>query len=599
MFGWFKQDNKTEDSGVKPEQAKRAGKPESASDEKPILIQRIEAAQDAATPATPIITVAPAPPVEENKPSGSTFQPPVAEKVSFRPSFPIHYAPSSIAETIEPVDPRHAGAPTTPITSGAASTPEGASGSPKSNFEKPVQSNSGGFFSSFAEPDAPLRPHSFIPRVEPLAFNKSPRVLITPEAYKRMLLYVEIANKEVGWMGTVSRLNTGDFLIEEVFLLDQDVTAVETELSSEGVEKLTLDLLDKGSDADIERVNKMRFWGHSHVRMGTSPSGTDESTMDRFGREGIPWYIRGIFNKLGRGSFTIYLYEQGYRISDAPWAVWDPEKQTIVLAGYAASRSGNTGAWGAWRRSESGEESRPNYGPATATNDQDRQRSYPKVLPLPRPLVPSEELRTEIKREFAAKVRERFMNFISWRQHGEGAYPGGYGNSPTYGSQSAESGTGSNSGTGFNSGTAAGAGNGGAGRYSGGYQPDSRYQQEQPHIIDDGDGMPGGPGEGYAAKQAEKRAEGKFVYKPANFETDPVSAFFEGVFSEIGSTFRGGIRWIGGCFLWVWSFFTWMGGLLDKLDQAPEKREDPRSWRDKPERKNGDDSENKGGPRLL
>ncbi|HEY9787018.1 MAG TPA: hypothetical protein V6D17_16620 [Candidatus Obscuribacterales bacterium] len=261
----------------------------------------------------------------------------------------------------------------------------------------------------FREPDGPLRPHRASPRGELLI--ESPRVLITPDAYKRMCLYIEIAPKEVGWLGTVSRMDDGDFLIEEVFLVEQEVTSVETELSVEGREKLVLDLLQTGTDEDIERTNKLRFWGHSHVRMGTGPSGTDENTMVTFGREGMPFYIRGIFTKLGRGEFTIYLYDKGYRIIDAPWAVYDPAEGIIVEPprSYSWGTSYNSSGWTGYRpyeRAESYNQGSIFGGGQTAVIKKDK--------PLPPQLVPDDALRAEVLAEYEAKVKERFPVVFKW-----------------------------------------------------------------------------------------------------------------------------------------------------------------------------------------
>jgi hypothetical protein len=76
-------------------------------------------------------------------------------------------------------------------------------------------------------------------------------------------------------------------------------------------------------DEGFDLLNKMRFWGHSHVRMGTSPSGTDESTMLRFRDEGLDWYVRGIFNKHGRAEFTVYFFDIGFAVCDVDWCVID------------------------------------------------------------------------------------------------------------------------------------------------------------------------------------------------------------------------------------------------------------------------------------
>lgn len=298
--------------------------------------------------------------------------------------------------------------------------PEGASAGKPS--EKPPERKPS-YFGSNSDPDSPLCPHFFSPKPELL--GRSPRVLISPEAYKRMLLYVEIAQKEVGWLGTVTRLANGDFHIDATFLIEQEVTSVETELSVEGLNKLVFELMAKG-DEGLEQVNRLRFWGHSHVRMGTSPSGTDERTMDRFGSEGLPWYVRGIFNKLGRGSFTIYFYELGFRINDAPWAVWSPEKG-VLLDGNAQSRFGGTSCWPT-RNSEPGYGGYSPFGGTqsgvpglTGENAADKAGSKPgpqslaaRLKHLPPELVPSDELRAAVADDFLARVSERSAPVFKW-----------------------------------------------------------------------------------------------------------------------------------------------------------------------------------------
>jgi len=252
------------------------------------------------------------------------------------------------------------------------------------------------------DPDAPLRPHRSSPRAELLV--KSPRVLITPDAYKRMNLYIELAPKEVGWLGTVKRLNNGDFLIEEVFLVEQEVTGVETEMSVEGREKLVLDLLKDG-DAGLDKSNTLHFWGHSHVRMSTGPSGTDENTMVQFGNEGHPYYIRGIFTKLGRGEFTLYLYEQGYRVLDAPWAVWDPKEGILLEPKPFPSYSWSGGR--SWER-DSGD------GGSIFGFKREEPVVITKDKPLHPLLVPDDALRAAVQAEYDAKVSERRFFFRKW-----------------------------------------------------------------------------------------------------------------------------------------------------------------------------------------
>ena len=287
----------------------------------------------------------------------------------------------------------------------------------------------------FREPDGPFKPHYAHTRAELIFDPPAPTVYMTPDAYKRMCLYVELAPKEVGWLGTVSKRPNGDFLIEEVFLVEQEVTSVETELSVEGTEKLVLELLEDG-DPGLEKSNKLHFWGHSHVRMGTSPSGTDESTMQRFAREGHEYYLRGIFNKLGRGCFDVYYYQLGYRLLDVPWAVMDPATGKVILdrttsnrrwwqggrsderPSYGYSQGGYTSTWKE-RQEEQARQQDERSGLADFLKKDDAAKPA-AAAPTPAakkddPLEISAELRAEVTAEYKAKVKERyFAPFKSW-----------------------------------------------------------------------------------------------------------------------------------------------------------------------------------------
>jgi len=291
---------------------------------------------------------------------------------------------------------------------------------------------------SFREPEGPLKPHYSHTRAELLYDPPTPTVYISPDAYKRMCLYVELAPKEVGWLGTISKRANGDFFIEEVFLVEQEVTSVETELSVEGSEKLVLELLE-GGDPGLDKANKLHFWGHSHVRMGTSPSGTDESTMMRFSREGHEYYVRGIFNKMGRGCFDVYYYQEGYRLLDVPWAVQDPVTGKILL------EKGSGRKW--WQGGPSSSSSDRPYGYSSYPSWKERQEQEakkrdeqsgladflkkddaaattsgapapePAPAPAPKkfdPLAISAELRAEVTAEYRAKVKERAAFVFRW-----------------------------------------------------------------------------------------------------------------------------------------------------------------------------------------
>ena len=151
---------------------------------------------------------------------------------------------------------------------------------------------------------------------------------MTREVFSRMWHFVDIAGEEVSWFGTVKVTSYGNYLIDEVFLGEQKVSATQTEISTNGLAKIGQNLIDTCPDG-VERASRLFFWGHSHVKMGTSPSFQDDKQMDEFRENGCPWFIRGILNKLGRMEFSIFLWEAGVKVTDVPWAVYEHVDESI------------------------------------------------------------------------------------------------------------------------------------------------------------------------------------------------------------------------------------------------------------------------------
>jgi hypothetical protein len=166
--------------------------------------------------------------------------------------------------------------------------------------------------------DFSFTPHDFDPRMVNIETNspiETPEIIIMPAALEKMWHYVNIADKEVGWLGTATRFGK-NFLIEDVYLLRQRVHSTTTIITPEGMGEFAMELLENNPDAD-KIINNIRFWGHSHVYMDTSPSGQDEFQMECFRKMNGPFMIRGIFNKKGKISFTIFDWERKIKTLDA------------------------------------------------------------------------------------------------------------------------------------------------------------------------------------------------------------------------------------------------------------------------------------------
>jgi hypothetical protein len=298
----------------------------------------------------------------------------------------------------------------------------GLSGSQPSYRRSEDQEHS--FFRFRSQPDLPFHLHDFRTRAEFLRMPKPPRILISDHAYRRMCLIVESAAKEVGWMGTVDRMPSGNFYIDEIFVPEQVVSGAETDPTDEGQYKVMNALTEMGEEG-MKKIERLRFWGHSHVHMMTSPSSTDEHTPLRYQRMGLSWFIRGIFNKYGRAEFTVYLFEEGHRFIDVPWVAVDA-KTGEEFKIRAEVKQGAFESRNSWESTAEGSDDRRNHQEDWRDGRQaDRSEgagisgrsSRHEELPftLPKLLQPSNSERRQVQSELAAKLTEQSFGFFGRR----------------------------------------------------------------------------------------------------------------------------------------------------------------------------------------
>lgn len=161
----------------------------------------------------------------------------------------------------------------------------------------------------------PFQPHK--PDTKVTHTHRIPTIFITPQALEDMRAIVGLCTIEISWFGTVTEFEDGDFLIEEIYLPEQECSAVETEATEEGMAK-AMEMVIMAHEGDPFAVDRLRFWGHSHVNMGTSPSGQDNAQIKELA-QGAPYMIRGILNKKGQMEFSIHRFDIGLTFQDVPW----------------------------------------------------------------------------------------------------------------------------------------------------------------------------------------------------------------------------------------------------------------------------------------
>jgi hypothetical protein len=177
----------------------------------------------------------------------------------------------------------------------------------------------------------PLVPHEAEAKIEVMTEMQIPTILLSLEAYTDTHYIMEAAgNDEVGWLGTVQKLDGDRYLIGKVFLFNQQVSGAHCEFDQGSIGKFYTDML-KQDPANKSVLNSMLFWGHLHPGDMTEPSGQDDEQMELFAHN--PFFIRGIFTRGGKCVFDFFDYTQKVKITDCPWLMHlgdDTRRKTIA-----------------------------------------------------------------------------------------------------------------------------------------------------------------------------------------------------------------------------------------------------------------------------
>ncbi len=101
----------------------------------------------------------------------------------------------------------------------------------------------------------------------------APRIVFPEAVWKRLMAYIQACPLEVGGLGTIA-VRDGDLVIDDVFLLEQEVTAAETKLDPAAVARFVTRFSQEGRDP-----SRLKFWWHSHAAMDVFWSATDLETI--------------------------------------------------------------------------------------------------------------------------------------------------------------------------------------------------------------------------------------------------------------------------------------------------------------------------------
>lgn len=229
----------------------------------------------------------------------------------------------------------------------------------------------------------------------------------SPLAWTKMLSLVDQFDCEVGWDGTVQDLGNNRYLVDDIIVFPQTVTGATVDTDQAEYEKWLAKLPQ-------DTFERRRFNGHSHVRMGVTPSGTDESNR----RENVkqlkettpnPFWIFMIINKFNAYECRIYDYRDNviFEKADIDVTIDSPNgnltdfiknaKEIVKQKTYTTTYSGNSSAT------------------TTYGGNSSAAKTTAQSLPAPK-TEPEKEKKAEEKKDKVVEIpKEKKADKPSWR----------------------------------------------------------------------------------------------------------------------------------------------------------------------------------------
>lgn len=139
--------------------------------------------------------------------------------------------------------------------------------------------------------------------------NKKAKVVFEEDTYVRMKMLVALSDNEVGWHCLARKVEPSEgfdnqYEVYDIMVYPQEVTGATVNTNKSEFERWLYERPD-------EEFNNIRFHGHSHVNMGTSPSSVDKAMYEDWlgdlqSGSVNQFYIFSIWNKKGEHWMNIY-----------------------------------------------------------------------------------------------------------------------------------------------------------------------------------------------------------------------------------------------------------------------------------------------------
>ena len=114
-------------------------------------------------------------------------------------------------------------------------------------------------------------------------------VIIPTHIMQELTYCIQRLDTEVSWMGRIQVTEEDNYLVTNIYLLEQEVGAAHTDIAAEAVARILYESI--GDEGDL------LYWVHSHVNMQAFWSSVDVDTIKAMGRNGL--CVASVFNKKG------------------------------------------------------------------------------------------------------------------------------------------------------------------------------------------------------------------------------------------------------------------------------------------------------------
>jgi hypothetical protein len=187
------------------------------------------------------------------------------------------------------------------------------------------------------------------------------KLTLTHQARMDIQHYVRHCDYEIGGFGYVKMDSNGNFKVDEIFLVEQEVSGASVDFADSGLEYA----INKAVADD--RLEDLKFCWHSHVEMGAFWSSTDDEMIANMNNGMTPYLVSLVQNKKGETEQRVDFFPKDpelrgfadqiqydldlyYELAPIPEHIKDSYEELVTVDSFETRKYGKSSATNAWTR---------------------------------------------------------------------------------------------------------------------------------------------------------------------------------------------------------------------------------------------------------